>query len=143
MLVLGNIALSALFRPDSDPHEGCMQKSWNAVEQVPKVRREILKHIILGIVAAAAFTSSASAQTAKSGSHNPAVKDSSVGKVVAPANGRNSFTRAQATGRIAKAGYTGVSNLVKDTNGVWRGAAMRDGKRVQVGLDYKGNVTTR
>lgn len=102
-----------------------------------------MKYIILCIAAAAALTSSASAQTAKSGSHNPAVKDSSVGKVVAPASGRNSFTQAQATGRIAKAGYTGVSNLAKDTNGVWRGMAMHGGKRVQVGLDYKGNVTAR
>ena len=30
--------------------------------------------------------------------------------------------------------------LAKDDQGVWRGKAMRDGKPVSVGLDYKGNV---
>jgi len=102
-----------------------------------------MKHILLAAAAVAAFSSGALAQSGHTGSHNPAVKDSSVGHVSNPANGRNSFSESQARGRIAKAGYSGVSKLAKDRNGVWRGMAMRHGHRVQVGLDYKGNVTTR
>ena len=102
-----------------------------------------MKQIILGVATAALFATGVSAQTAHTGSHNPAVKDSSAGHVAAPARGRNSFTEDQARGRIAKAGYSGVSKLTKDQNGVWRGMATRHGKKVRIGLDYKGNVTTR
>ena len=102
-----------------------------------------MKHIILSAAAVALLTSGAMAQTSNPGSHNPAVKDSTAGHVGMPADGRNSFTEDQARGRLAKAGYTGVSELTKDDNGVWKGTAMRGGKRVNVGLDYKGNITTR
>jgi len=33
--------------------------------------------------------------------------------------------------------------LAKDKDGVWRGSATKAGKKVNVGLDYKGNVTAR
>ena len=90
------------------------------------------------------LASGAVAQTAThTGAHNPAVKNSTAAPVAAPAAGANSFSQDQARGRLAKAGYTSVSALAKDSNGVWRGTAMRAGKKVQVGLDYKGNVTTR
>ncbi len=102
-----------------------------------------MKNLIFGAAAVALMTSGALAQTGNPGPHNPAIKNSTVGHVAAPANGRNSFTEAQARGRIAKAGYSGVSKLAKDRNGVWRGTAMRHGKRVHIGLDYKGNVTKR
>ncbi len=85
----------------------------------------------------------AQAATQGSAAHNPATKDSHVGHVTAPAAGANSFTETQAQGRIAKAGYTNVSALTKDKDGVWRGSATQAGKTVKVGLDYKGNVTTR
>lgn len=75
--------------------------------------------------------------------HNPAVKHSEVGQVATPAAGANSFTEAQAQGRIVKAGYANVSKLAKDKDGVWRGTATKAGKTVNVGLDFKGNVTTR
>ena len=58
------------------------------------------------------------------------------------AKGRNSFTEAQARGRIAKDGYSNVSKLAKNDNGVWQGTAMKAGAKVNVALDYKGNVTT-
>ncbi len=57
-----------------------------------------------------------------------------------PAKGANSFTRRQAAGRIGKKGYTHVTGLKKDTDGVWRGMGTKDGTPVQVWLDYKGNV---
>lgn len=90
------------------------------------------------------LASGAMAQAAThAGSHNPAIKNSNAAKVAAPAAGANSFSEDQARGRLTKAGYSTVSKLTKDGNGVWRGTAMRAGKKVQVGLDYKGNVTTR
>ncbi len=57
-----------------------------------------------------------------------------------PAHGRNSFTMGQARKRISGKGYTEVKGLKKDSQGVWRGTAMKDGQSVQVWLDYKGNV---
>ena len=98
------------------------------------------KHIIVA-AAAAGMATGAFAQT-HTGSHNPAVKDPAPHATTAPAKGRNSFTEAQAQGRMAKAGYTDVSKLAKDKNGVWQGTAMKDGAKVNVALDYKGNVTT-
>ncbi len=57
-----------------------------------------------------------------------------------PAPGRNSFTQRQAASRIRRAGYTDVSGLKKDGQGVWRGTAKKSGSQVGVSLDYKGNV---
>ena len=57
-----------------------------------------------------------------------------------PAKGANSFTMRQARSRISKKGYTHVTGLAKDANGVWRGQGTKDGQPVQVWLDYKGNV---
>jgi periplasmic protein CpxP/Spy len=54
--------------------------------------------------------------------------------------GANSFTEGQAKSRINSAGFTDVSDLKKDDQGVWRGTATRGGKQEQVGFDYKGNI---
>ncbi len=54
--------------------------------------------------------------------------------------GANSFTESQAKARIEASGFTGVGALSKDVNGIWRGAASKDGKSVNVGLDFQGNV---
>lgn len=59
-----------------------------------------------------------------------------------PAAGANSFTEGQARDRIAAAGYTDIQGLRKDDQGVWRGQAMQNGQRVDVGLDFKGQVVT-
>jgi hypothetical protein len=58
----------------------------------------------------------------------------------APVAGANSFTEGQARSRIEGAGYSDVSDLQKDDQGVWRGTAMRSGSRTDVALDYQGNV---
>ena len=49
---------------------------------------------------------------------------------------------SQAQGRISKAGFSNVGKLMKNENGVWQGTAMKNGAKVNVALDYKGNVTT-
>ena len=58
-----------------------------------------------------------------------------------PVPGRNSFTMAQANRRIAAAGYSNVTGLKKDGQGIWRGQAQKDGNPTAVSLDYQGNVT--
>src|ERR1041385_4349665 len=101
----------------------------------------------LVIAAALAFVASgAVAQTqtppAKDGPQNSAInsKDSSNRQVTSPVAGANSFTEGEAKSRIEKMGFSNVANLKKDDNGVWRGRATKDGKSVDVSLDYQGNV---
>ena len=74
-------------------------------------------------------------------SNNPAVATTSnANDTAAPAKGSNSFTEAQAKDRIADRGFTNVSDLKKDEDGVWRGTASNHGQPVHVWFDYKGNV---
>jgi protein CpxP len=54
--------------------------------------------------------------------------------------GANSFTEAQVRSRLEAAGYTTVTDLRKDDQGIWRGKAMKDGRQVSVGVDFKGNI---
>jgi uncharacterized protein with FMN-binding domain len=61
----------------------------------------------------------------------------------APLKGANSFTEGQAKDRVIAAGFTSVSSLAKDGDGVWRGSAMKDGKSVKVAVDFKGNVVSQ
>jgi len=61
----------------------------------------------------------------------------------APLKGANSFTEGQAKDRIVAAGFTSVSSLAKDGDGVWRGNAMKDGKAVKIAVDFKGNVVSQ
>lgn len=99
------------------------------------MRRQIIAATLAATMATGAFAQ------AGTGSHNPAVKSAAARTTAAAAKGRNSFTESQAQGRIAKAGYTNVSKLAKNANGVWQGTAMKSGAKVNVALDYKGNVT--
>ena len=100
----------------------------------------------LVIVAALALSASAAfAQNppAQSGPNNPAVNTTGRNNADQPVAGANSFTEGQAKSRIESSGYTNVSDLKKDDNGVWRGKAMKDGKSMDVSLDFQGNVVTR
>jgi hypothetical protein len=60
-----------------------------------------------------------------------------------PVAGANSFTEGQAKSRIESNGYTNVSGLKKDDQGVWRGKAQKEGKTMDVSLDFQGNVIVR
>jgi hypothetical protein len=55
----------------------------------------------------------------------------------------NSFTEAQAKSRIEKAGYSNVSGLSKDKDGIWKGKASKGATSVDVGVDYQGNVVSK
>ena len=57
-----------------------------------------------------------------------------------PARGANSFTEGEARSRMASKGYTNISGLSKNADGVWEGKAQKDGRSTTVWLDYKGNV---
>ena len=61
----------------------------------------------------------------------------------APVAGANSFTEGQAKSRLESNGYSNVTALQKDDAGVWRGKAEKDGKPVEVSLDFQGNVVAK
>lgn len=99
-----------------------------------------------------ALTTAAMAQTSatqppnNSGSSNPAVTHKpadSPQTTGAVEPGANSFTEAQARSRLEAQGFSNVTELRKDDQGIWRGKAQRDGKSVSVGIDYKGTVQTQ
>src|SRR4051794_41184331 len=97
-------------------------------------------------VAAALLTGSALAQTAPPANPNPstpAVTTPGANSAGAPAAGANSFTEAQAKDRLAAAGFTNVSALTKDKDGVWRGKASKAGTMHDVSLDYQGNIVPK
>ena len=90
---------------------------------------------LMTLLAALAISSTAAvAQT-------PAVSPST-NNPAAPVPGANSFTEGQAKSKIESQGYTNVSSLKKDDNGIWTGSATKGGNKVNVRLDFQGNVTT-
>ena len=72
----------------------------------------------------------------------PAVTTSNANSktAAAPVKGANSFTMDEARRRIEAGGFTQVSGLKKDGDGIWRGQAMKGGTSVSVFCDYQGNV---
>ena len=80
---------------------------------------------------------------ANDGPNNKAINSKNGNNPGAPVAGANSFTEGQAKSRIESKGFSNVSGLKKDDRGVWRGTAMRDGKSVDVRLDFEGNVVAR
>lgn len=97
-----------------------------------------MKLPIFGAIVFALLSSAAYAD-----SHNPAVKSREPVATHVAAKGHNSFTEAQARDRLEKAGYTDIGKLTKNRNGIWQGSANKDGQKVNIGLDYKGNVILR
>jgi hypothetical protein len=76
---------------------------------------------------------------AASGNRNQAVATTNA-NAPQPAKGANSFTDGEARRRIESNGYTEVTGLQKDADGIWHGTAKKGGNTVKVWLDYKGNV---
>jgi hypothetical protein len=85
----------------------------------------------------AADTTAGSAAARQGGNQAVATTDQNA---TTPAHGSNSFTEGQARSRIEANGFSAVTDLSKDSNGVWRGKAMKNGGQAQVWLDYRGNV---
>ena len=97
---------------------------------------------LLAIGLLAATSASAQNPPAQSGPGNNAVNSSGQNNSNAPVAGRNSFTEGQAKSKIEDAGYTNVTELKKDDNGVWRGMASKSGSATTVTVDFQGNVNS-
>lgn len=103
-----------------------------------------MKRLLLTAAAVTAFGASAGFAESKAVDHEPAmpaVATSSSVTPAVPAAGSNSFTEEQVKERLAKKGYSKVSGLKNDENGVWRGTATKKGVKHSVAVDYQGNVT--
>jgi hypothetical protein len=94
----------------------------------------------IGLLAATA--ASAQNPPAQSGPNNNAVNSTGQNNSNAPVAGRNSFTQGQAKSKIEDAGFTNITELTKDDNGVWRGKASKAGSATAVSVDFQGNVNT-
>jgi len=94
------------------------------------------------IAAPVAFAQDAS-KPANTDANTPAVATPGTTNLNAPVEGANSFTEEQARKRILDAGFTEVTGLQKDGQGVWRGKATKNGKSNDVSLDFQGNVATK
>lgn len=97
-----------------------------------------MKKSIIASCAALLISSAAMAQTPATA---PLAMPKPTVDAAAPLPGANSFTETQARERLEKAGYSGVNDLKKDDQGIWRGSASRNGGTVTVSVDYRGNVT--
>jgi hypothetical protein len=60
-----------------------------------------------------------------------------------PSQTDTAFTTDQAKSQIEAAGYSNVSGLRKDTKGIWRGSAVKDGSTVKVTLDADGKISPK
>jgi hypothetical protein len=102
-----------------------------------------MKHILSAALVGVLFSATAMAQTSNS-TMPPAVASGSGDSqtTAAPVPGKNSFTETEARDRLEKRGYTNVEDLVKDQNSIWRGRAIKDGKPVEISLDYQGNIVS-
>jgi hypothetical protein len=103
-----------------------------------------MRNIITAAAAIMLISATAFGQTipANPSSTTPAVSSPNTTNPQAPVPGANSFTEGQAKSRIEAKGFSSVSGLQKDSNGVWRGKAMKDGKAFNVSLDFQGNIGT-
>lgn len=100
-----------------------------------------MKRVIIAAIAIA-LSGPALAQTppANPDPATPAVNTPDAPRPGEPAKGANSFTEDQARSRIEAKGFTNVTGLAKDKDGVWRGKATKAGTSHDVALDYQGNV---
>jgi len=107
----------------------------------------LLAIAVVTVLTGAALADGAYAQTAappaNPNASTPAIANPNANNPGAPAAGANSFTEAQAKSRIEAAGYSNVSGLIKDKDGIWRGKASKGGATVGVGFDYQGNVVAK
>ena len=120
-----------LFEAYAKDGDNAQLKSF-AQETLPTLKMH--KDMIEKIATTTGTTSAATSST------TPAVTTTDTTNPSAPVPGANSFTEDQAKTRIQDAGYSDVTALTKDDQGIWRGQASKDGKSTAVALDYQGNV---
>lgn len=54
--------------------------------------------------------------------------------------GANSYTEGQARGRLEEHGFSAITNLRRDDNGLWRATASRSGTASDVAMDFRGRI---
>jgi len=118
------------------------QKLQREITLAPETLETTMKRSLLFVCIGLLAATTASAQPAQSGPNNNAVNSAGQNNSNAPVAGRNSFTEGQARSKIEDAGYTNVTELKKDDNGVWRGKASKSGSATAVSVDFQGNVNT-
>jgi periplasmic protein CpxP/Spy len=59
------------------------------------------------------------------------------------AHGPNNMTESEAKAKIEEGGFSDVSNLKKNDEGVWLGKAQREGESFEVAIDSEGNLFYR
>ncbi len=101
--------------------------------------KRLLTAVVISATTSVAMAQTSSTPTADNPTNN-AISPSSDNNTSKPAMGANSFTEDQARSRIEAKGFTKVSGLSKDSNGVWRGKGMKGDAMQDVALDYQGNV---
>jgi hypothetical protein len=87
-------------------------------------------------------TSTSNGKAAATGDTNQAVAITGQSADM-PAKGANSFTEGEARNRLESKGYSNISGLSKNHDGIWEGKADKGGRQVTVWLDFKGNVGDR
>jgi hypothetical protein len=102
------------------------------------MKKLLLAAVLVGVSNLGAFAQTSTA--AATDGDTPAIATQDDKNVTAPVEGANSFTEEQAKERIVDGGYADVTGLTLDDKGVWRAKAMKDGKSVNVALDYQGNI---
>ncbi|MDU0341854.1 PepSY domain-containing protein [Bosea rubneri] len=96
------------------------------------MRKLVITSIIASMLSLGAYAQTSTTSPAPT----PAPADAN-----APLPGANSFTEGQAKSRLEANGYSAISELKKDDNGVWKGKATHGGQPVTVSVDYRGNIT--
>lgn len=104
--------------------------------------RQILPAIVIVCATSAAMAQS-TRPPANPNPSTPAISNTDRNNPGAPAAGANSFTEGQAKSRLESAGYSNVTSLAKDKDGVWRGKGSKGGKAMDVSLDYQGNIVAK
>ena len=97
-----------------------------------------MRNVVLTSLFCALMSTAAIAQTSTTA---PTPSPNAPADANAPLPGANSFTEGQAKSRLEANGYSNVSSLKKDDNGVWKGTATHSGAQVTVSVDYRGNIT--
>jgi hypothetical protein len=67
----------------------------------------------------------------------------SANRSAVPVPGDNKIPESEAKSKLESAGYGDVQNLHLDADGIWRGLAVKQGKSVDVSVDYQGNIFPR
>ena len=103
------------------------------------MRSVILIAAIASLTAGAAFAQ----YDAKQPASPPAAQAQPATPAAGAATTQNAgaaMTEMQAKARIEAQGFTNVSELKKDAQGMWNAKAMKDGKAVQISLNTQGQI---